>query len=178
MNSANMAAKKISKKRSKSDFIRSQPSSMSPTDVVAAAKAAGITMSRNLVYMVRARKGGATKAPSKPQKPATTGESKADFVRARSHLSPKEIVEDATDQGMKLDATYVYNVRGYDKTMAKKQRQPAKAAAPSASEANRSSRSASAVEDLLRAVAAELGLGRAIQILQAERARVHAVIGA
>jgi hypothetical protein len=32
------------------------------------------------------------------------------------------------------------------------------------------------VEDLLKAAAAELGLGRAIEILQGERARVRAVI--
>jgi hypothetical protein len=36
----------------------------------------------------------------------------------------------------------------------------------------------SSVEDLLRAVAPELGLGRAIEILAGERARVRAAIGA
>jgi hypothetical protein len=35
---------------------------------------------------------------------------------------------------------------------------------------------ATKVEDLLRAVAAEIGLGRAIELLQADRARVHAVL--
>jgi hypothetical protein len=33
------------------------------------------------------------------------------------------------------------------------------------------------VEDLLRAAAAELGLGRAMEILEGERARVRAVLG-
>ena len=45
-----------------------------------------------------------------PKSPAKT--SKADFVRARSHLSPEEIVEDAKAAGLKLDTSYVYNVRG------------------------------------------------------------------
>jgi hypothetical protein len=34
----------------------------------------------------------------------------------------------------------------------------------------------SSAEDLLRAVAAELGLGRAVEILEGERARVRAVL--
>jgi hypothetical protein len=37
-------------------------------------------------------------------------------------------------------------------------------------------RSASSVDDLLRAVAAELGLGRAVEILAGERARIRAVL--
>ncbi len=36
----------------------------------------------------------------------------------------------------------------------------------------------SALEDVLRAIAAELGLGRAVEVLEGERARVRAVIGA
>jgi hypothetical protein len=35
----------------------------------------------------------------------------------------------------------------------------------------------SSTEDLLRAVAAELGLGHAMEILQRERAQVRAVLG-
>ena len=53
-----------------------------------------------------------TSAASKTTAPKKTGETKADFVRQRGHLSPKEIVEDAKSKGLKLDASYVYNVPG------------------------------------------------------------------
>jgi len=251
-----MAAKKTAQTQSKSEFIRAQPASLSPADVVTKAKTQGIELSRGLVYMVRGRvtpkrgpsarpaakaanastasastgisksefirrlpattsakdavaqgkaagmkfdvqyvskirsaartKGAAKKASATPAKKAAAAatpakkaakaagrtaaqESKADFVRARAHLSPKEVVEDAVVAGVTLDASYVYNVRGYDKAVARKGRAGTKRAPVVA--ATRS------VESLLLAVAAELGLGRAIDILQGERARVRAVIG-
>jgi hypothetical protein len=183
-----MAAKKTPKKQSKSDFIRQQPASLSAAEVVAKAKGAGIALTDNLVYMVRGprrgksktqKKGAALKktaSTTKPSKrPAT--QSKADFVRARPHLSPKEIVEDAKVAGVKLDATYVYNVRGYDKTAAKQKRTARGTSTGSKSTSRSAHHSDAGVEALLKAVAAELGLGRSIEILQAERARVRAVIG-
>ena len=181
-----MAAKKTSKKQSKSDFIRSQPT-LSAADIVAKAKAEGFKLSSALVYMVRGRATPKKTAPKKTA-PTKTGakktlkaaaskqptRSKADFVRARSHLSPKEIVEDAKAEGLKLDPAYVHNVRGYDRTAAKQARR--RTAAPK-STASSGIRTADAnVENLLKAAAAELGLGRSIEILQAERARVRAVI--
>lgn len=45
---------KSSKGGTASDFVRSMPVTMSAKDVIAAAKAKGIRMSANLVYMVRA----------------------------------------------------------------------------------------------------------------------------
>jgi len=192
-----MAAKKTADKPSKSDFIRDLPKDMSVADVIAKGKEAGISFTSSLVYMVRGRQDGTTspkkktsknsgskkkatgKTPSKKKKTGAKktssneapskklssstkpGETKADFVRARAHLSPKEVVEDAKSKGVKLDAGYVYNVRGYDKATAIK-----KARA-----------SGSSVEELLKAAAAELGLGRAIEVLQGERARVRAVLG-
>ncbi len=50
-------------------------------------------------------------------------------------------------------------------------------AKPTAWNGTRPSNSASSVEDLLRAVAAEIGLGRAMEILAGERARVRRVLG-
>jgi N-acetylmuramoyl-L-alanine amidase CwlA len=76
----------------------------------------------------------------------------------------------------------VYNVRGQDKTAAKKsassKKTPSKptTSKPASTIVNTKSISSS-VEDLLRAAASELGLGRAIEILQGERARVRAVLG-
>ncbi len=203
-------AKKTSKKLNKSDFIRQHPD-LSAADVIAKGKDAGIEFTSSLVYMVRGRqdgKKGAAKALSSPKKaaskpakksaakrtspaskpttPKTT--SKADFVRQRAHLSPKEIVADAKAAGLKLDAPYVYKVRGYDKATASKKARASKKSAskpaavtkPSTSKtttSNGTHRAGTTVEDLLRAVAAELGLGRAIEILQGERARVRAVMG-
>jgi hypothetical protein len=176
-----MPAKKIT---NKSDFIR-QHASLSTADVIAKAKTAGLKVSSSLVYMVRSR-AGAKKAVAKktsakptaaPSKAAPASVSKADFVRARTHLSPKEIVEDARTAGVKFDAGYVYKVRGYDKTAGKKKRDGAKPrTARAGAPVPRPITNRSSAEDLLRAVAAEVGLGRAIELLQGERARVHSIL--
>lgn len=182
-----MAARKTTKKQSKSDFIRSLPGTMSAADVVAKGKAAGVKFSPQLVYNVRggakakkapAKKTSAAKRVSAPPKPAV---SKAEFVRTRAHLSPKEIVEDARAAGMKLDVAYVYNVRGSSKAKGVVKATPTRVAARRSTERTappvvRPITTAAKAEDLLRAVAAEVGLGRAIELLEAERARVHAVL--
>lgn len=212
-----MAAKKTSKKPSKSDFIRQQPAEMSVADVIAAGKAAGLKFTSSLVYSLRSPKSASTKkgvakkpAPKKgaaknvkvvtkrstlpkktttPKKTSTVN--KAEFVRANSDLSPRAIVEKAKAEGVELSVTYVYNVRGGDKTAAKKKtakkgtasKQPTpsstatKTRAVTKPTASNGSRPSGSVEDLLRAAASELGLGRAIEILEGERARVRAVLG-
>jgi hypothetical protein len=136
-----------------------------------------------------------TTASSKKTSTPKTGESKADFVRANRSLSANEIAAKAKAEGLTLDANYVYKVRGAAKAAAKQRRVAKKAAStpvvaktsatsksipapkPVASNGTRPSGSASSVEDLLRAAAAELGLGRAMEILAGERARVRAVMG-
>jgi hypothetical protein len=103
-----------------------------------------------------------------------SGASKAAFVRTREHLSPREIVEDAKVAGIDLDVGYVYNVRGAARARSKVTKHAARVvravadAAPPVSTAK--------AEDLLKALGAELGLGRAIEILQGERAKVRDVI--
>jgi len=189
-----MAAKKTTKKPvSKSDFIRRQPAALSTAKVVARAKAAGIKLTSQLVYNVR----GSSKAKTGTAKKTATGKpvaskkvrkvasksatktSKADFVRSRSHLSPKEIIEDGKAAGIKLSASYVYNVRGYDAAKHRVTKQAAKRATTPRNGAavTRPIASTSKAEDLLKALGAELGLVRAIDILTGERARVRAVIG-
>jgi hypothetical protein len=218
-----MAAKKTSKKPSKSDFIRQQPADLSVADVIAAGKAAGINFTSSLVYMVRgpaggkaatkntagkkssSKKTGAKRAAKAGPKNSPTGTAtpktstarktatvnKADFVRQHASLSPKEIVSKAKAAGIELGVTYVYNVRGQDKTAAKnktvkkgtasKQSTPSSmtrtVASTSKPTPSNGSRSSGSVEDLLKAAAAELGLGRALEILEGERARVRAVMG-
>ncbi|MGO9836327.1 MAG: hypothetical protein ACLP1X_19160 [Polyangiaceae bacterium] len=172
-----MAAKKTP--LSKSDFIRSQPTTLSAAEVVAKAKAQGIRLDPVLVYKVRGRanaKKGVVKASPAPKSPASSV-SKAAFVRAHASLSPKEIVAKAKTEGVKFDVGYVYNIRGYDKSMAKKRR-PVKARAPrTGASVPRPVSTPSSTETLLKAVASEIGLGRAMEILAGERARVRAVIG-
>jgi hypothetical protein len=175
---------------SKSDFIRKQPASLSAADLVTKAKAAGIKLTTQLVYNVRgsskAKKGAAQKASTtKPVASASAASkspakmSKADFVRSRSHLSPREIVEDGKAAGIKLDASYVYNVRGYDAAKTRVTKQAAKRATTRRKGASvpRPIATTSKAEDLLKALGAEIGLARAIEILTGERARVRAVIG-
>lgn len=180
-----MAAKKTTKKQSKSAFIRSQSAKLSAAEVVAKGKAAGIKFSSQLVYNVRGgsktKKGTATKtSTAKPVATVTSKSkvSKSDFVRARAHLSPKEIVEDAKAAGLKLDVTYVYGVRGYDKKAGRKEMRTAarRSTARTPLPIARPISTTSKAEDLLRAVAAEVGLGRAIELLEGERARVHSIM--
>jgi hypothetical protein len=120
-------------------------------------------------------------------------QSKSDFIRQQpAEMSAADIVAKAKAEGIKLDATYVYNVRGYDKKVSKKKRAAKKLvnasapvavktatpkAASKATTVTPKTSSASSVEELLKAAAAELGLLRAIELLQGERARVRAVLG-
>ena len=170
-----MPKRKTPKKLSKSDFVRQQPSALTAPEVVAKAKAAGIKLSAQLVYVVRGRKGKTTKAsaPTTPSTSTKPPKSKTAFVRGLPASTPaKEVVKQAKAAGLKLGISYVYNIRG----AAKKKR--AAATTPTArplAKAGGSSVSASA-ENLLKAVAAELGLGPAIELLHTERARVHSIM--
>jgi hypothetical protein len=87
-------------------------------------------------------------------------------------------VQDAKTAGLQLNVRYIYNVRKAAKPATKSKRV---AKQTSTSKATLTggvwSPTSSSAETLLRAVAAEIGLGRAIEILAGERARVRAVIG-
>ena len=183
-----MAATKTPKKPTpnKSDFIRSQPTSMSAAEIVAKAKAAGINFAPVLVYKVRGRaktKKSAAKRASAivttaPSAAATKpAKSKSAFIRSLPASTPaKEVVKQAKSAGIKLNAGYVYNVRQAAKKAAKSKRAVASPAVSSVANGG-GSRVSTSAENLLKAVAAEIGLGSAIEILQGERARVAAVIG-
>jgi hypothetical protein len=170
----------------KSDFIRQQPATMSAKEVVAKAKAAGMMFAPVLVYKVRGR-AKSKKAPIKtapatvttaPNAAATKPpKSKSGFIRNLPSSTPaKEVVKQAKALGMRLTESYVYNVRGAAKKAAKAKRADAKS--PTVRVANGGgSRVSASAENLLKAVAAEIGLGPAIEILVGERARVAVVIG-
>ena len=184
-----MPAKKTSTKTtiSKSDFIRKQPNSMSAADVVKKAKAEGIKFATQLVYNVRNAKKTARKSvrrqASSPTATASTSkpvQSKAAFVRSLPPtMSAKDVVAEAKRQGIKIAERYVYWARSSGTGLAKTTatREAARRSSPrQATAITRPVTTPSKVEDLLRAVAAEIGLGRAIELLEAERARVHAMM--
>lgn len=165
---------------SKSDFIRTQPTTLSAAEVVSKAKAEGIKLDPVLVYKVRGRSKLKTVARKPTSQAPKSAASKADFVRAYPSLSAKEVVEKAKAGGIKLGWRYVYNVRASDKA-AKKKTGTTKPATSTTTSVNGTAPTftlpaASSTEDLLRAVAAELGLGRAVEILAAERARVQSIL--
>jgi hypothetical protein len=186
-----MPAKKTSTKTpNKSDFIRSQPATLSAAEVVAKGKADGVTILPGLVYEVR----------RKAKAPATGKASKADFVRSLPSTTPaSEVIAKGKAAGLKLTQNYVYKVRtksGISKAKktsaakptasptsgkvmaAKKKRAAAKSPAVSTVVNGGGSRVSASAENLLLAVAAEIGLGSAIEVLQGERVRVRTLIGA
>jgi hypothetical protein len=94
-------------------------------------------------------------------------------------LSVKEVIAKAKAKGLKTDDSNVYRVRRLVKAKA-----PTKAASPRRAITGRNGTSVPrpvtstrSAEDLLRAVAAEIGLRRAVEIVQRERAKVRAAIG-
>jgi hypothetical protein len=163
---------------SKSDLIRSLPGTLTASEVVAKAKAASVKLSTQLVYAVR-RRGRKTRSASAPTTrvaPAKAN-SKAAFVRRLPVSTPaKEVVKQAKANGIKIGVSYVYNIRGAAKMAAKRKRAATKSPVPSSATNGGSWELSRHAENLLRAVAAEIGLGRAIEVLQSERDRVHAVV--
>jgi hypothetical protein len=185
---AKMAAKKTGSKSktppkgrtvNKSEFIRNLPATLAAAEVVKRAKAAGIKFDDKYVYRIRSlarshRKGrakprveGAT--PAEVASAATPTTSKAGFVRSLPATIPaKQIVAQAKAAGMKLSANYVYLIR----RAARENRGAVRASRSVA----RPISTASSAESLLRALGAELGLSAAIAVLEAERARVRAIV--
>jgi hypothetical protein len=157
--------------------------------VVAKAKAQGIKLDRVLVYKVRIRAkahGKSTKtvaakktavSVTQPSISTKAPASKAAFVRGLPASTPaKDVVKQAKALGLSLSINYVYNIRGAAKMATKKKRAAAKSPAVGTVANGRGSRVSANAENLLRAVAAEIGLAPAIAILEGERARVHAVL--
>jgi hypothetical protein len=108
-------------------------------------------------------------------------QSKAEFVRAQpASVGAKDVVKAAKAAGIPISEAYVYTIRYEQKRREQKGkpgrpagrrgrgRAPAAAAAPART---------GGVEDLLRAAAAEIGLSRAIALLQEQQRAVRAVLG-
>ncbi len=119
-----MAAKDSESTPSKSDFIRSLPTTMPVAEVVAKAEEHGLTLRPHLVYEVR--RNLRMKKGRKPRGANGSSMSVADFVRAHADLSPREIVAKANAEGIKLNASYVYAVRRGEKRRASTTTRPAR----------------------------------------------------
>jgi hypothetical protein len=106
-------------------------------------------------------------------------QNKSDFIRAQpASLSVADVIAKGKAEGIKIGSSLVYMVRGRSSGKAKRGA-PKMTLTIASVNGTRPSGTAvsSSAEDLLRAIAAELGLGRAVEILEGERARVRAVIG-
>jgi hypothetical protein len=97
--------------------------------------------------------------------------SKSAFVRSLPKtVSAKDVVKQANEQGMKLSIAQVYNIRSTAKL---KKRAGGKGAPAAVSTGRRGPRPKSDAEAQLRKLVAEVGLGRARQVL----AEVSAAFG-
>ena len=99
---------------------------------------------------------------------------KSAFVKSQPHSMPaKEVVAKAKEAGIVLNEKYVYNVRSTSGT-AKRAGPGRPGRPPKAAGGMGGGRTA---EDILQAVAAEIGLSRAIALLQQRQQVVRSVLG-
>ncbi len=104
-------------------------------------------------------------------------QSKASFVRELpAALSAAEVVEKAKAAGIKLDVGYVYNILRTSRDSEKMEKSGTKNGVRATATQGPTARGNVSAEALLKAIGAELGLASAIRILEAERARVRAVL--
>jgi len=133
------------------------------------------------------------------EKTSPTKPTKSEFIREQpSTMSAADVIAKGKTEGLTISTDLVYGVRSQarlkrkaTKVAATKTAAAKKGATPEPTAAARKSRKAvarnvrqpsvntttSSAEDLLKAIAAEIGLARAIEILIEERARVRALIG-
>ena len=172
-----MAANKT---QSKSDFIRSQPSTLSAAEVVAKAKAEGIKIDPALVYRVQGRTGAKRKArrfprPSRPRPLGASRSRRPPSSAPSPRTCPSRRSSRRQEKGIRIADTYVYRARRSAKKKVTKAaaREDHRPDGPCGAEAHCHHVIG---REPVKAVAAELGLGRAMEILAEERARVRAVI--
>lgn len=105
-------------------------------------------------------------------------QSKADFVRSQpDSLGAKDVVKAAKAAGIPISEAYVYTIRYEAKRRGQKTPGRPRGRKARAGAAGAGSRMSGNVEELLRAAAAEIGLSRAIDILQAQQRTLRAVLG-
>jgi hypothetical protein len=156
----------------KSDVIRSMPNA-SAADIIKKAKTLGLKLTANHVYAVRAidkRRGKPSRAsaasPSIDAKSSKRSSSKTAFIRGFSaDLPAAKVVEEAKRAGVKISKEYVYRVRALAKpSLGSGRRGLGRGRGGSGSHAGS--------EQRLTSLALEIGLLRAVALLDRVRARL------
>ncbi|MBI4917945.1 MAG: hypothetical protein HY825_19060 [Acidobacteria bacterium] len=96
---------------------------------------------------------------------------KSDFILENPDLPAKEIVAKGKALGLGLTEKYVYTIRSVARSRKQRDEERARGGGGAAG-----SGPSSAAGALLLAVAGEIGLGRAIEVLQEQRRRVVAML--
>ncbi len=196
-NAAETAPADGAKAQTKTSFVLSFPPSVPAKEVVAAGAEAGITLTEKGVYKTRylARaKGSKTpkaalakpaKAARRPGKRGPGDGSASSFIREQpATMKASEVVAAAKAKGISLTAGLVYSVRQAAKKKAAKARsEPTSgkrrgrppAAAKVASKAVVVSAGGDRERQLVQ-LAVDLGLGRAIELIESVRARIGSLI--
>jgi hypothetical protein len=157
---------------SKSGFIRELlAKNMSPAEIVAKGKEAGLTISPVLVYKVRGREGltkGSASLASRPgRKPSTGKISASDFVRSMPESTrAADVVAAGAGKGIKFTANLVYAVRAASK----------KDGTARSGSRRISSGPVSGSESTFRKLAFDLGIARARTLLDELEARLGQLI--
>ncbi|HKU44085.1 MAG TPA: hypothetical protein VJR89_38255 [Polyangiales bacterium] len=107
--------KKSAGKPNKSAFVRSLSFDTPSAEVIAKAKAKGMTLTRNDVHAIRAiarRKQAPGRGTGVARGIRRSGVNKSAFVRSLpGSLSAAEVISRAKDKGIKLSAAQVYTIR-------------------------------------------------------------------
>ena len=184
-----MAAKKAnktsSKVPSKSAFVRGLPATLPAKEVVAKAKAAGLTISDRYVHVIRsiakraARQGGNGLATGR--RGGRPISSKRTFVLSLpGDLPAADVIKRAKAEGMKLTTNYVYKIRSRGAAASSRSATIGRAPAPTiklgkrgAASIARSAASNGAHDEHFVSLVLDVGLARAAALLERVRARVQ-----
>jgi hypothetical protein len=187
-----MAAKRVKKSSgktpSKSAFVRGLPATLPAKEVVAKAKAAGLTLSDRYVHVIRSiAKRAARSGSGQPRTSGSSGSkamrrggrpisSKRTFVLSLpAGLPAADVIKRAKAEGMKLTTNYVYKIRSrgaaaVDRPISSRHIDIAKLAPRGA--AGRNGNGSSHDEHFV-ALVLDVGLARAAALLEKVRARVQ-----
>lgn len=174
--------KKPTAKPNKSAFVRSLAFDMPSAEVIAKARAKGMTLTRNDVHAIRA----IARRKQKPGKEAGSAArgaarkgtvNKSAFVRSLpGNLSAAEVISRARGQGIKLSAAQVYTIRANARRKAEDSPRALSRGAPTGLRVARFSGGGGSENDFVR-MALDLGLVRAEGILSSLRNRAAAGLG-
>jgi hypothetical protein len=174
---------KSTAKPNKSAFVRSLAFDTPSAQVIAKAKAKGMTLTRNDVHAIRAiarRKESRGKAGGARAVKRSNGVNKSAFVRSLpASLSAAEVISRAKLKGIKLSAAQVYTIRANARRKSEAPILPRRRGTSQLAETARGRRGSGAAgsESAFLMMALELGLVRAEGILGSLRDRAAGSLG-